>query len=174
MERSKQSVQDLLALGAGPLLQRLDQATGDSDMNMAGVAQAAALRARKSLDVDWLRVANRAYSKLASHEPGRQGRLHERSAMTLRGYLLAKLGEVPEEPLLNLGEIVRWFGAGTSLSPREALSLADQAAKGNRDVMLQLRDIKNDLKAFELLEGNPLLDRHPEVIEWLRIRDSLT
>jgi|SRR5262245_19824180 len=173
METPNQSVQDLLALGPGPLIQWLDRVSDTSTSNLAGLAQAASLRARQGLDIEWLRVAIRAYSALASRETERQARLYERSAMTLRGYLLAKLGELPTEPLLNLGEIVGWFRGVTPLTPLEALRLADQPGNCGPQVMLQLRDIKNDLKAFESLEGSALLDGYPEIVEWLRIRKAL-
>jgi hypothetical protein len=173
MEKLDRLIPDFWTLDPETLIQWLDQGSASLPSNLSVVAQAASLRARRNLDVQWLRVANRAYSALASRESERQARLYERSAMTLRGFLLAKLGELPGEPLLNISEIVRWFREVTPVSPEEALDLAHQPRSRGAKIALQLRDIKNDLGVFESLEGSALLNGYPDIVEWLRIRKTL-
>jgi hypothetical protein len=140
--------------------------------NLLGLAEGAALRARKELSRDWLRLAVDILEYLARVE-GRSGESRILASMHLRAFFIIRMGENSDEALLTLRPIVEWFRKKVTTPTEQALSASANWSALPIQEIRSLRDIKNMLAVFKELDKAGLLEPYPDIKRWLEIRDQL-
>lgn len=123
--------------------------------------------------MDWLRAAVELLEYLSESEGERFGSSYSLASTHLRAYFILRMGAVPDEPLLNLAQIVEWFRKSVGLSAEQALSLRANWSSLPIEEIRRLRDIKNILSVFYELARAGLTVSYPDIKQWLEIRDRL-
>ncbi|MFN8541689.1 MAG: hypothetical protein U0232_29950 [Thermomicrobiales bacterium] len=128
------------------------------------------------------RIAVTTYHQLADREGLEDGASFLSSAMTVRAYLIQRLGMLSGDQVLDPDRITDRFFADFSLSPSEARERAEWARRQFReqvradelvDTLRLLRRIKNALRPIiSLVEAGAI---QPSLIlaEWLAVREQL-
>ncbi|MFN8511838.1 MAG: hypothetical protein U0841_04450 [Chloroflexia bacterium] len=128
------------------------------------------------------RIAVTTYHYLADREGPEDGASFLNSAMTVRAYLIQRLGMLSGDQVLDPDRITDRFLADFSLSPSEARERAEWARRQFReqvradelvDTLRLLRRIKNALRPIiSLVEAGAI---QPSLIlaEWLAVREQL-
>lgn len=150
------------------------------DFNWLGLAEAAALRARfgddqtsSQPDLEWAKVAILIYNQIISEATPVYRASLERSVMSLKAYLIDKLGIVPDDPILDVNQIVQWFFEKLHISLKEAEEKAALWQSLAKEEILELRQIKNRLAIIKTLAESNLLPPNQELSAWLALREKL-
>lgn len=141
--------------------------------NWLGLAEAASLNSRVKNDLNWAKVAVHIYEHLEQTASSREKMALSLSSMNLRAFFIKRFGVVPEDTVLDLNRLVRWFMAGLPLSIDHATEQADQWTELSIERIRALRDIKNQLAVFEQLTSSDLLENYPELNNWLKLKNKL-
>ncbi len=150
------------------------------DFNWSGLAEAAALRARygndqtsSQPDLEWAKVAILIYSYLMDEVDSPNRASLEHSEMSLKAYLTGKLGAVPNDPILDVDQIIQWFFENLHISLDEAEKKASSWRKLAKEEILELQQIKNRLAIIKTLADSNLLPPNQELSAWLALREKL-
>ena len=160
-----------------------------NNFNWHGLAEVAASRASDNLNLEWAKVAIYVYNFLAANQPNATGKeSFMSSAMTLRAYMISKLGATPGDEILDIEYLVNWFFNDLKISDKDALIKADAwkkmlASKNKKDIQNKLdaeleefrilRQIKSRLTLFKLLSESNKFTPDKEIADWLSIQDKL-
>lgn len=126
-------------------------------------------------DLEWAKVALAVYEFLIRGNEGDRIAL-EYSMMNLRAHLLAYLGNVPGDQLLDSDSIIQWFFHNLKMSSDEAKQKALHWRSLSREEMLELRQIKNRLSILQSLVEHDLVNSRDEgerVQKWISLGDLL-
>lgn len=159
------------------------------NFNWLGLAQVASSKASENLNLEWAKVAIYVYDFLAANQPNASGKeSFMSSAMTLRAYMISKLGATPGDEVLDIEYLVNWFFDDLKISDKDALIKASAwkqilAAKNKQDIQNKLdaeleefrilRRIKSRLTLFKLLSESNKFIPDKEIADWLSIQDKL-
>jgi len=180
-------LQTMVNRGAKWLAKWLDtiETSKQADVNgLLGVAETAGLFARDGNDLEWAAISTRTYEIIASLTTDafqRDSALC--SSMTLRACLIAQMGAVSGDPLLDKEIILHWFNAEQKLSLEEAKrrstvwatpAMRDGMSTDEiRELIREPRMIKNRLSVIKLLADSGHLTADSDLMKWLQIRDQL-
>jgi hypothetical protein len=167
------------------------------NFNWEGLAVVAADKARgndtsleqESPNLEWAKVAILVDDLLAETHPDMKHSF-TLDAMTLRAYMISKLGHIPGHKILDGSCIVNWFLNNLKFSPQEALTIASlwrnllkykaQELTQNQqkfaeviEKIRELRQIKNQLAVIKLLSQNKQVNLDEKVNNWLSIQKQL-
>ncbi len=129
----------------------------------------------------WARAALATYGYLAGRSALRDKASYQDSAMHLRAFMIAKLGNIPGDRVLDADEILYWFFDGLKLTPQEAgaralawrTRLAERGAARQVAELRRLRRIKNRVAALAVLAASGQLEPTPTLQAWLLLREQL-
>jgi hypothetical protein len=166
------------------------------NFNWQGLACVAADKARgnssslgrESPNLEWAKVAISVYDFLAKTHPEIKNTFI-RDAMMLRAYVISKLGNIPDDPVLDSSYIFNWFFNELRFSLKEALTIASswtdlithkrqELTQNNQYTALleeirELRQIKNKLAVIQVLAQNNPSYLDEEINTWLSIQEKL-
>jgi hypothetical protein len=147
-----------------------------TDFNWHGFAFTAAHMAREIPSLPWARVSLRVYEELAAKSPedSRVSFLH--SAMNLRACMIIEFGAETGDPVLDPEAIVAHVRQAMTVSFEEAADFTPSRDLRieNIDKIRLLRKIKNALGPLELIvEITDILEKHPDLGQWLQLRSNL-
>jgi hypothetical protein len=98
-------------------------------------------------------------------------------AMNLRGWLIMELGAREGDAVLDPEFIVAWFRSEATMPIEEAARLALAFREEPRSVpietLLKLRYIKSALNVVSLISERGVVQKHPELENWLQLRPRL-
>ncbi|NVJ00837.1 hypothetical protein HV824_22345 [Myxococcus sp. AM009] len=138
-----------------------------------------AIRAREERSPDWAHVALRIYDALVKRPPtGADAHTFWISAMSLRAWMIAELGEREGDPVLDSEPIVAWIQRLTTMSLEEASRWMALAQEDFRAIpiekLLVMRRIKHGLNTLaHALHKTQVERKHPELVPWLQFRTRL-
>ena len=159
---------------------RSGQNTVPEGFNWLGLAEQAGFNARTgrlnltvSPDLDWARIATSVYDRLAweSDPADRESLVH--SSMTLRAYMIPRLGSVAGDAVLDSEMVRQWFIESTRLTPEEAADRSERWRELEIDGIRELRRIKNRLSVVKLLIDGGYFTDDILLNEWLSIAETL-
>jgi hypothetical protein len=168
-------------------------------INWLGLAEGAAANTHIEGNLDWAHVAVYLYEHLANEAAPASKESFILSAMRLRAFLISKYGAVPNDPILDLERITRWFFDSLQISQGEAADLADVTWKAlstedvrrwnethslivenqgrvrqlDSHVVVELRRMKNRLSVIEGLVESGQLKPNTDLAFWLSLREKL-
>jgi hypothetical protein len=150
-----------------------DEQEPPAGFNWLGLAEAAAFDAQSASDLAWAEVAITVYERLAesTNPSGRESLML--SSKMLRAAMIAKLGAVPDHPILDLDQIICWFERSLTMSYQEATEKAANWRKCNPEEIRELRRIKNRLQVISVLADSDKYSLNPELKAWLELREKL-
>jgi hypothetical protein len=132
--------------------------------------------------LQWAHSAIAAYDFLTGKTASRERRGYQDSVMNLRAYLIARLGAIPGDRILNTDDLIFYFFDGLSLTLdevrdkahacKERLRDRDFTPRLTHDLQL-LRGLKNRLGPLALVVESGQLEPSPVLREWLEIRGQL-
>lgn len=168
----------LLSLGPAKLKSWLESSEADNKkaregLNLLGLAQAAALRARTDLDLEWAEVSGMLYKKLASSACTQERDALLLDMMNLRAFFIKRMGTNRKSPILEFDDLATWFLGNLPVSLEEAKEKCGRLEQLHIEDIRALRQVKNRLAAFKELEQFSWIDAYPEIKEWLAIRQKL-
>ncbi|MFP2959304.1 hypothetical protein ACLEPN_16055 [Myxococcus sp. 1LA] len=136
-----------------------------------------AMRAREERSPDWAHVALRIYDALVKRPPtGADAHTFWLSAMSLRAWMIAELGEREGDPVLDSAPIVEWVQRLTTMSLAEAaqwVALGDPRAIPI-EKLRAMRRLKHALNTLaHALYKTQVEQKHPELVPWLQFRTRL-
>ncbi|MDC0713098.1 hypothetical protein POL68_31840 [Stigmatella sp. ncwal1] len=153
----------------------IGEPVGSEHFNWEVFAFTAAARAGEERSLPWAHIALRVYDGLANRSPARIAHSYRLSEMNLRARLIGDLGAQESAPVLDPEVIVAWFQHMAIISVEEAVRLL--SSKDLRtiphDKLLKLRDIKNALSIISQLDETHVVQKHPELHRWLKLRSQL-
>lgn len=168
------SAEQQLALRAALCAERWEAPYGDSE---ARVWFGQALQS-----LTWAQAALAAYDVLTRRATRGREHGYAESAMHLRASLIATLGAIPGDPVLDGDIPVYWFFDQLRLTPERALAKARACRQqmACREItprlranLRQLRRIKNRLTPLVLLSDSGQLEASPALRTWLELRAQL-
>ncbi|WP_185236279.1 hypothetical protein [Teredinibacter franksiae] len=143
-----------------------------SDVNFDGLGFCAANNARdEELPCEerllWAELSNRAYSESERRLPESERGATELSQMNLRACLILSMGQQAGHKILDANVILDWlFCAADKVGESKLESYLPWHEKGiSRELMLDLRAIKNRLNVCELLYDKKIVES--ERLEYL-------
>ncbi|PTL75796.1 hypothetical protein [Vitiosangium sp. GDMCC 1.1324] len=138
-------------------------------------AFAAATRAREERSLSWANIALLVYGDIAKRSPDGIAESLTYSAMNLRAWMICELGAREGDTVLDPAVIVAWFRRTATLSFEEVVQLVSPLDLRITpiDTIRKLRSIKNALNVLRSICKSGVLRKHPELIDWLRIRRRL-
>ncbi|MBN1208331.1 MAG: hypothetical protein JXB05_25955 [Myxococcaceae bacterium] len=97
------------------------------------------------------------------------------SAMNLRGGLIVDLGPRDGDAVLDPETIVAWFRSLATVPIEEAARLlsSEDWRTIPIETLLKLRYIKSALNVVSLISGTGVVQKHPELENWLQLRPRL-
>ncbi|WP_426736292.1 hypothetical protein [Myxococcus faecalis] len=143
--------------------------------NWVGFAFTAAARAREERSLDWAHVALHIYGVLAGLESGDNAQSIRLSEMSLRAWMIRELGAQEGHVVLDPDVIHTWFQGLIVMSMDEAANLL--ATPDWRTIptqtLLQLRHMKSALNTLAHIADSGVVEKHPELKDWLQFRSRL-
>ncbi|MFY1830462.1 hypothetical protein ACN47A_31400 [Myxococcus fulvus] len=143
--------------------------------NWVGFAFTAAARAREERSLGWAHVALHVYGVLADQEAGDNAHSIRLSEMSLRAWMIRELGALEGDAVLDPDVIHAWFQRLIVMSMDEAAKLL--ATPDWRTIptqtLLQLRHMKSALNTLAHIADSGVVERHPELKDWLQFRSRL-
>jgi hypothetical protein len=156
------------------------QLQSPENFNWHGFAEAAAFDARSNLDnsslvssLSWAEVATSVYEHLGNSASESAAELYRNSSMLLRTAMIAKLGSVPGNPVLDIDQVVNWFFNELKISPDEANKKATNWRNCNIQEIRELRKIKNRLNIISVLIESDKLTPNQKLSTWLSLKSKL-
>ncbi|WP_448269855.1 hypothetical protein [Nostoc sp. DSM 114159] len=165
--------------------------------NWLGLAEVSTFRAQElaneefneshSESLAWAEIATSVYEFLAENNPS-FSELYLNSLMGLRAYMIVKFGAFPENPVLDIQQIVTWFFDNLHISYQEALTKAADwrealAAKNPEETQKKfdseledfrkLRLIKNRLSIIKYLSKSKDFVPNEELNIWISLWEKL-
>ncbi|PTL83827.1 hypothetical protein [Vitiosangium sp. GDMCC 1.1324] len=143
--------------------------------NWDGFAFTAAAQARRERSLLWANIALRVYEGLVEREPDWAAESRTQSAMYLRAWMICELGVREGDTVLDPEVIVTWFRRTATLSFEEVVQWVSplDLLTTPIDMLRKLRSIKNALNVVRAICKSGVLQKHPELVGWLRIRRRL-
>jgi hypothetical protein len=138
-------------------------------------ASTAAARAREERSLLWAHIALMVYRVLAGRAPADEKHSIMLSAMNLRGWLIVELGAREGDAVLDPETIVAWFRSLATVPIEEAarLTSSEDWRTIPIETLLKLRYIKSALNVVSLISGTGVVQKHPELENWLELRPRL-
>ena len=141
--------------------------------NWLGLAEAAGTKANLYRSVEWAKVAILVYEWLAHATPTPLINSYIESAMRLRASMIDEKGAIPDDFVLGIDQIIRWFYESLPFS----YEVAEQKAAVWKTLDIQeikaLRGIKNRLGVISALVKSGRLQSDRELDAWLSLRNKL-
>jgi hypothetical protein len=153
----------------------IGEPVGGKFFNWELLASTAATRAREERSLPWARIALLVYGALAERASADERHSIMLSAMNLRGSLIVELGAREGDPVLDPEPIVAWFRSLATLAIEEAARLASSEDWRTIPIetLLKLRYMKSALNVISLISGTGVVQKHPELENWLQLRPRL-
>lgn len=183
--QSSELLNELLQQDANDVLVWLKQVwsgqlRSPTNFNWHGLAEAAAFDARSyngdgSLIINktWAEVATSIYDYLAEQAGEPAGESFLISSMLLRAGMIAELGFIPGDPVLDIDRVINWFSHSLRISLDEARKKAANWKNCNIEEIRELRRIKNRLKVISLLVESGKCVPNGELSSWLSLGSKL-
>jgi len=148
-----------------------------------GLAEGASYKATRTSYVNsnedklgWATIAVKIYAYMASTLHALAPDSFENSAMMLRAFMIGKYGNIPGHPLLDVGEVERWFFQRLPMTLVEAQNkcpLPLSVYKNQIATVRELRAIKNRLNVIKALNEDGYLLDNRELQQWVQLQDKL-
>jgi hypothetical protein len=153
----------------------IGEPVGGEFFNWELFASTAAARAREERSLRWAHIALMVYGVLAERAPADEKHSIMLSAMNLRGWLILELGVREGDTVLDPEIIVAWFRSLATMPIDEAARLvsSDDWRTIPIEALLELRYVKSALNVVSLISGTGIVQRHPELENWLQLRPRL-
>lgn len=153
----------------------IGEPVGGEFFNWELFASTAAARAREQRSLPWAHIALGVYGVLAERAPADEKHSIMLSAMNLRGWLIVELGPREGDAVLDPETIVAWFRSLATVPIEEAARLASSQdwRTTPMEMLLKLRYIKSALNVVSLISEAGVVQKHPEVKNWLQLRPNL-
>lgn len=153
----------------------IDEPVDGEFFNWELLAFNAAAQAREERSLPWANIALRVYEGLVEREPDRDADSRTYSAMNLRAWMIREFGAREGDAVLDPEVIVAWFRRTATLSFEEVVQLVSSLDLRTTpiDMLRKLRSIKYTLNVLRAICKSGVLQKHPELIDWLRIRRRL-
>lgn len=130
----------------------------------------------------WAQTALTVYTLLARRAKSSDQQAYLDSAMTLRAYLISRLGAVPGDRVLDVDDVLYWFFDPLRITPEQAYQRALACRRRMESGTLtprvatelrQLRRLKNRLAPLVFLIESGQLDPLETLQAWLDIQEAL-
>ncbi len=153
----------------------IGEPVGGEFFNWELLASTAATRAREERNLRWAHIALMVYGVLAERAPADERHSIMLSAMNLRGWLIVELGARKGDAVLDPETIMRWFRSLAIVPIEEAARLASSEdwRATPIETLLKLRYIKSALNVVSLISGTGVVQKHPELENWLQLKPRL-
>lgn len=153
----------------------LGEPVGGENFNWDGFAFTVAARAREERSLPWAHIALRVYEALAANPPGGETHSIMRSAMSLRAWMIRELGAKEGDAVLDPDIVFVWFQELAVFPIDEAARIVDQPDWRviPTETLLKLRYIKSALNALAHIADSGVVQRHPELNDWLQLWSRL-
>ncbi|MCP3168151.1 hypothetical protein LZ199_35200 [Myxococcus sp. QH3KD-4-1] len=153
----------------------IGEPVGGENFNWDGFAFTVAARAKTERSVPWAHLALLVYGVLAERPPGGDAHTFMLSAMSLRAWMIKELGARDGDAVLDPDTIFRWFQDLAVFPLEEAARIV--ATPDWRTIpietLLKLRYIKSALNTLSHISDSGVVQKHPELAEWLQLRSRL-
>ncbi|HSP81460.1 MAG TPA: hypothetical protein VLQ93_23280, partial [Myxococcaceae bacterium] len=123
----------------------------------------------------WAHIALMVYGVLAERAPDAyEASSHMLSAMNLRAWMICELGSREGDAVLDPETIVAWFKSLVTMPIEEAARMSSEDLRTIPiETIRKLRNLKYALNVVAAVSGTGVMQKHPELEGWLRLRRRL-
>ena len=141
--------------------------------NWLGLAEGAAFNARSETDLTWTKVAISIYEDLANHSKNSDSHSFMLSSLNLRVYMIAKLGVVSGDAILDSDKIIHHFFSTVKFPYEWVEKKASDWTRLELKEIKELRRIKNYLAVIRFLMESGKHDCNQKLKDWLSLEAKL-
>ncbi len=146
------------------------------DFNWLGLSEMLTTRVTSTapaIAIEWAYLAKTVFDFLLGRVSTDQKESLMISQMMMRAYLIRALGDVPNDSVLSVDQIVRWFIEGLTLKFPEVLQMTANISGLKIEDIRILRKLKNRLSILMFLYTDTGLSIDGHMQDWLGIHSKL-
>jgi hypothetical protein len=141
--------------------------------NWLGLAESAAFNARSEADLTWAKVAISIYEELANRSNDSDRHSFMLSSLNLRAYMVARLGVIPGDAILDSDKIIHYFLSTLKFPYEWVEKKVSNWTRLELEDIKELRRIKNYLGVIRFLMESGKHDCNPKLKNWLSLQEKL-